>query len=128
MPFIRKRSAQLFSKSRFIAAQFEAYLHDDLWLGLARHANAMADRLRAGLSASNSARLAWDTTSNEVFAVIPKETAKAADAKGAKFYDWPEPRDMAEPVQDSEMLIRLVTSFATEKEDVDAFLDVIAAG
>ncbi|MGN7294006.1 threonine aldolase family protein [Rhizobium sp. SAFR-030] len=128
LPFIRKRSAQLFSKSRFIAAQFEAYLQDDLWLNLAAHANSMADRLRGGLAASNSARVAWPTSSNEVFAVIPKDTAKAAQDKGAKFYDWLEPHDMAEPVQGHEQLIRLVTSFATEKEDVDAFLDVIAAG
>ncbi|MGE6743693.1 threonine aldolase family protein [Allorhizobium pseudoryzae] len=128
LPFIRKRSAQLFSKSRFIAAQFEAYLQDGLWLDLARHANAMADRLRAGLDASNSARQAWPTTSNEVFAVIPVETMKAAYEKGAKFYDWLEPHDMAEPVAEGHMLIRLVTSFATEPQDVDAFLDVIAAG
>lgn len=128
LPFLRKRSAQLFSKSRFIAAQFEAYLQDGLWLDLARHANSMADRLRAGLDASNSARQAWPTTSNEVFAVIPKATAQSAEAKGARFYDWLEPHDMAEPVGDSDILIRLVTSFATEPQDVDAFLDVIAAG
>jgi threonine aldolase len=128
LPFLRKRSAQLFSKSRFIAAQFEAYLQDDLWLDLARHANSMADRLRAGLDASNSARQAWPTTSNEVFAVIPIETMKTAHNKGAKFYDWLEPQDMVEPVAEGHMLIRLVTSFATEPQDVDAFLDVIAAG
>lgn len=128
LPFLRKRSAQLFSKSRFIAAQFEAYLQDGLWLDLARHANSMADRLRAGLDASNSARQAWPTTSNEVFAVIPIETMKAAHNKGAKFYDWLEPHDMVEPVAEGHMLIRLVTSFATEPQDVDAFLDVIAAG
>ncbi|MFN3364113.1 MAG: threonine aldolase family protein [Allorhizobium sp.] len=122
LPFIRKRTAQLFSKSRFIAAQFEAYLKDDLWLELAAHANAMADRLRAGLGASNSARLAWPTQSNEVFAVLPVETMKAAHSKGAKFYDWLEPRDMAEPVGDGKILIRLVTSFATTTDDVDAFL------
>jgi threonine aldolase len=127
LPFIRKRSAQLFSKSRFIAAQFDAYLQDDLWLGLASHANSMADRLRAGLDASNSARQAWPTTSNEVFAVVPKTTAEAAQEKGAKFYDWLEPHDMPEPVKDGEMLIRLVTSFATEAQDVDAFLEVLAA-
>ena len=93
-----------------------------------RHANSMADRLRAGLDASNSARQAWPTTSNEVFAVIPIETMKAAHNKGAKFYDWLEPHDMVEPVAEGHMLIRLVTSFATEPQDVDAFLDVIAAG
>ena len=126
LPFIRKRTAQLFSKSRFIAAQFEAYLQDGLWLELATHANAMADRLRAGLGASNSARLAWPTQSNEVFVVLPIETMKAAHEKGAKFYDWLEPRDMAEPVGDGKMLIRLVTSFATTAEDVDAFLTAIS--
>ncbi len=51
MPFLRKRAGQLFSKSRFVAAQLDAYLSDGLWLDLARHANAMADRLRAGLAA-----------------------------------------------------------------------------
>ena len=126
LPFIRKRTAQLFSKSRFIAAQFEAYLKDGLWLELAGHANAMADRLRQGLTASNSARLAWPTQSNEVFAVLPVETMKTAHEKGAKFYDWLEPRDMAEPVGEGEMLIRLVTSFATTADDVDAFLGAIA--
>lgn len=120
--FLRKRSAQLFSKSRFIAAQFEAYLQDGLWLKLAAHANAMADRLRAGLDRSNSARQAWKTTSNEVFVVVKKDAAKAAEAKGAKFYDWLEPRDMPEPAADDEMLVRLVTSFATTEEDVDQFV------
>src|SRR5262249_12172696 len=44
----RKRGGHLLSKHRFLAAQIEAYLADDLWLRLARHANAMADRLGAG--------------------------------------------------------------------------------
>lgn len=128
MPFLRKRAAQLFSKSRFISAQFAAYFEDDLWLDLARHANAMADRLRQGLSQSNRARLAWETTSNEVFAVLPIESMKTAHEKGAKFYDWLEPKNTAEPVQEGEMLIRLVTSFATTTEDVDRFIEIIQRG
>lgn len=126
LPFIRKRTAQLFSKSRFIAAQFEAYLKDGLWLELAAHANAMADRLRQGLRASNSARQAWPTQSNEVFAIVPKASAKAAADKGAKFYDWLQPSNMQDTVSDDETLIRLVTSFATTADGVDAFLDAIA--
>src|SRR6185295_13333501 len=47
----RKRGGALASKHRFIAAQMEAYLADNLWLKLARHANAMADALAAGLTA-----------------------------------------------------------------------------
>jgi threonine aldolase len=125
--FLRKRTAQLFSKSRFIAAQFEAYLKDDLWLGLAGHANAMAERLRVGFGSLNSARLAWDTESNEVFAVLPKASAKAATEQGARFYDWLEPRDMPEKVGKDEALIRMVTSFATTEEDVDQFLSICAS-
>ena len=48
MHYLRKRSAQLFSKSRFIAAQFDAYLEGGLWLDLARHANLMANWLGRG--------------------------------------------------------------------------------
>jgi threonine aldolase len=125
--YIRKRAAQLFSKTRFISAQFEAYLHDGLWLKLAGHANAMGDRLRAGIGASNSARLAWSTTSNEVFAVLNKASAAAAEEKGAKFYDWPVPQKMEGMVRDDEKLIRLVTSFATTEEDVDQFLSICAS-
>lgn len=125
--FLRKRTAQLFSKSRFIAAQFEAYLKDDLWIGLASHANTMADRLRTGFGSLNSARLAWQTESNEVFAVLPKASAKAASEQGAKFYDWLEPRDIPEKVGKDEVLIRMVTSFATTQEDVDQFLSICAS-
>ncbi|WP_288426205.1 low specificity L-threonine aldolase [uncultured Agrobacterium sp.] len=124
LPFIRKRSAQLFSKTRFMAAQFDAYFHDDLWLELAAHANAMATRLREGLSASNSARLAWPTQSNELFVVLNKDKAKAAKEAGAAFYDWPVPHDMSESVGENETLIRLVTSFATLESDVDEFLRI----
>jgi threonine aldolase len=127
LPFIRKRSAQLFSKTRFMAAQFEAYFEGDLWLDLARQANNMATRLRAGFEASNIARLAWPTQSNELFVVINKEKADAARNQGAHFYDWVVPHDMQGFVAGDEKLIRLVTSFATNEADVDQFLEICAA-
>ena len=39
------RSTQLPSKMRFLAAQFNAILHDDLWIDLADRANGMATEL-----------------------------------------------------------------------------------
>lgn len=125
MPFIRKRAAQLFSKSRFIAAQFDAYFENNRWLDMARYANAMADGLRRGIAASNSGRLGWNTVSNEVFAVLKKDAAKASTARGAQFYDWAVPADMPGLVALDEQLIRLVTSFATTEADVGNFLDAI---
>ncbi len=122
MPYLRKRSAQLFSKSRFIAAQFDAYLENGLWLDLAAHANAMADRLREGLARSNRCRNAWETQANEVFAVMPRATMEAAFAAGATFYDWPVPADRPDLAGPDEVLVRLVTSFATSGEQVDQLL------
>ena len=126
MPFIRKRSAQLFSKTRFISAQFEAYLDGGLWLDLARNANGMADRLRAGIAASSKSRLAWNTTTNEIFAVLAKDAATLAEDRGAKFYDWPVPAETPDLLGENEVLIRLVTSFSTTADEVDRFLEVLA--
>ena len=124
-PYLRKRAGQLFSKSRFIAAQFEAYLRADLWLRLARHANGMADRLRAGLAAAGSAWEAWPTQGNEIFAVMGREQAERLRAAGAAFHDWGMPQDADVRLGPDELLLRLVTSFATREEEVDAFLDLL---
>ncbi len=125
-PYIRKRGAQLFSKTRFIAAQFMAHLEDDLWLDLARHANAMADRLRAGLDASTHARQAWPTRTNEVFAIIEQATAERLRGAGAVFYDWNPPHSSHDLLQDGETLARLVASWSTTERDVDAFAALLA--
>jgi len=125
MGYLRKRSAQLFSKSRFIAAQFDAYLEGDLWLDLACHANGMAGRLAAGIEGSNSTRLAWPSGSNELFVILKKETAAKLRADGAVFYDWPVPHTLSNSVAEDEGLYRLVTSFATTPDDVDRFLKAL---
>ncbi|GGA98578.1 L-threonine aldolase [Brucella endophytica] len=121
LPFIRKRAAQLFSKTRFIAAQFEAYLDGDLWLELATHANAMAQRLASHIRASQTLRLAWEPQANEVFAVLKKSVCEKLQAQGAVFYDWNPPRSETGHVQEDETFARFVTSFATSEEEVDRF-------
>src|SRR5690606_32421868 len=94
-PYIRKRAAQLFSKSRFVAAQFEAYFRDDLWLDTARHANAMAARLEIHIAASKNVRLGWEVEANEVFPIIDTETIGRLKEAGASFHSWVTPRRMA---------------------------------
>ena len=117
MPFLRKRAAQLFSKSRFIAAQFEGYFAEDLWLANARHANAMASRLSEILDASGRAKLYGTPQANEVFAVINKATIEDIRNSGAVFYDWHSPSDV---ILDKEAsMVRFVTNFATSAGDVD---------
>ncbi len=119
MTFLRKRSAQLFSKSRFMAAQFDGYLADGLWLDNARHANAMASALAALFRTSDKARLAWEPEANEVFAILRTDAVEAARAAGAGFYEWRAPADIAASFENDEAMYRFVTSFATKTEDVD---------
>ena len=119
MPDRRKRGGATASKHRFIAAQIEAFLEGDLWLRLARHANAMADALAAGLTAAGC-RPVWPVEANEVFAPIPLAADKRLKAAGAMYYPWP-----AADVGAEHMMVRLVTSFQTTKEDVDRFLALV---
>lgn len=122
MPFIRKRAAQLFSKSRFIAAQFDAYFEDGLWLETARHSNAMAGRLAAYIERSAKMRLAWKPEANEVFAVMTPAIAETLASKGVEFHEWKRPANFdAGSLAPDEKLWRFVTSFATTEEDVAAF-------
>src|SRR5690606_7451852 len=124
-PYIRKRAAQLFSKSRFVAAQFEAYFRDDLWLDTARHANAMAARLEIHIAASKNGRLGWEVEANEVFPIIDTETIGRLKEAGASFHSWVTPRRMADQVSEKESLARLVTSFATTTDEVDRFAELL---
>ncbi len=124
LSFLRKRAGQLFSKSRFIAAQFDAYFRDGLWLETARHSNAMAVRLASSVEASATARLAWRPEANEVFVIMKKGSAGRLEQAGAVFYDWPAPLDLV--MTQDEALYRFVTSFATTTEDIERFAGILA--
>lgn len=123
--FIRKRAGQLFSKSRFIAAQFEAYFENDLWLTSAQHANHMSAKLAAKIDQSNCVRLAWPVQTNEVFAIMNVEVAQKLRDKGAVFFEWITPKAHSDLLGDSEQIYRFVTSFATKDKDVDDLISAI---
>lgn len=127
MRWLRKRGGHTLSKGRLLSAQFDGYLRNDHWLDNARHANAMADRLAQGLSATPGFRLAFPRGGNEVFVVTTAARAAAMRDKGCVFHDWsaaslPE----GAPPASGEIVARLVASFATRPEEVDAFLAVAA--
>ena len=126
VPFLRKRAAQLFSKSRFVSAQFDAYFADDLWLGSARHANGMAARLAAAIQSSGKLRLAWQPDANEVFAIMDIGTKERLAQAGAVFYDWHPPHGYKGGIGEGEVMCRFVTSFATADEDIRRFTALIA--
>jgi threonine aldolase len=122
----RQRAGHVFSKARFVAAQFEGYFEGGAWLRRAAHANAMAERLRAGLRQSNRARLAWESDINEVFAVVPVEVLAAVRAAGGAMHEWPaETAAEDRRPRDGEVMVRMVTSWATDEGEVSAFLALL---
>ncbi|WP_125775550.1 threonine aldolase family protein [Antribacter gilvus] len=142
VPFLRKATMQLASKSRFVSAQLLAVLgepgsptgdglHDGLgegpsgsplWLRNAAHANAMAARLRAGVESvgADVVRVTRPTDANAVFATLPRPVADRLRTD-YRFYDWAagETPDRVE--------VRWMCSWDTSEEQVDGFLTALTA-
>lgn len=115
-PFLHKRSGQLLSKMRFVSAQLEAYVENDVWLRNARHANAMAVRLSEGLAAIPGIELAFPTQSNEVFARVPRKVIDRLSAAGI---------NVTEGELDETAPPRFVAAWDSRIEDVDGLLAAI---
>ncbi len=119
--YLRKLNMQLASKMRFVSAQLIALLEGDLWLRNARHANAMAARLRAGVESGMAdgsiagVGFTQATQSNGVFATLPAGVADRLRSS-FRFYDWDAARGE----------VRWMCSFDTTEADVDAFVAAIA--
>jgi threonine aldolase len=113
----RKRGGHLFSKMRFLSAQLEAYLADDLWLRNARHANAMAAALAQGLAALPGAELRHPVEANEIFATLPEPVIQGLFERGFQFYRWGPGANHG-----AKRGVRLVTAFNTDPAHVEAFL------
>lgn len=109
--FLRKQNGQLPSKTRFFAAQFERYFKEDLWKEIATHSHQMAKKLAAGLK-DLGFEIAYPIESNAVFVKFPQATVKQL-RKNFFFYVWDE----------KSFLCRLMTSFDTKTEDIEAFLE-----
>ena len=108
----RKRGGHLFSKMRFLAVQWDAYVTGELWLDNARHANAMTARMAEGLAAIDGCELTRPVEANIALPRLGAKVIEGLKADGFQFYE-----------RGGENVIRLVCSFATTEEDVDAFLD-----
>jgi threonine aldolase len=108
--YYRKQGMQLASKMRFLAAQIEALLTDDLWRRNAEHSNAMARRLEAAVDEIDAAEILYPVQSNAVFVRLPPASVAELQAKSF-FYPWNEQQSH----------YRWMTSFDTTDEDIDAF-------
>lgn len=113
----RKRAGHLFSKHRYLSAQMEAYLAENLWRSLAQQANAMGARLVDGLAKIPGTSLLHPAPANMLFPVWPKGTNARAEARGAIYYAMPAPEGMEAG--------RLVSSWSTTTDEVDAVLNAL---
>lgn len=112
----RKRGGHLLSKMRYVSAQLLAMLDNELWLEIAREANARAAELAAGIEASGIADLQWPVEANEVFMRADPSVLQALKNRGFEFHIWPGYDNVA----------RLVCTFATTEQQVIDFLDSLS--
>ena len=118
-PYHRMQLLQAASKLRFMAAQFDALLTDELWRSNALQANAMAARLADSVADVPGLRLAYPVEANAVFAILPQEQATRLQ-EDWNFHVWA-------GLNDQESVVRWMVSFDTSEADVDEFAAAIRA-
>src|SRR5262249_1896390 len=113
MAYRRRRGGHLFSKMRFLSVQLEAFIANGLWLRNARHANAMAHRVREGLASIPGVRFGGRPEINLVLVALPQPVWDGLVAEGYSFSRRGAP---------AEGVVRIACAFDTEEEAVDALL------
>jgi threonine aldolase len=114
LKYYRKQSAQLYSKMRYLGAQFIAYFEDDLWLHNARNANAMTQLLAAEIGGLRGIRITQKVESNAVFLTMERSVIDKMREKYF-FYTWNEAQNE----------IRLICSWDTTEADVSGFVALL---
>lgn len=112
--YIRKQNMQLYSKMRYVGAQFIAYFKDDLWRKTATRANKMAKLLEREISKIPQIKITQPVDANGVFAIIPQEIIEPLQ-QHFFFYVWDE----------AKFEVRWMTSFDTEEEEIFKFTKLI---
>lgn len=107
--FYRKQASHLLSKQRFVSAQFEAYLKDELWRTNALAANRMAQYMAERLRSFSFVEITQEPAVNAVFVRLPQLLIEPLQAR-YHFYTWDEARDE----------VRLMTSFNTTEAQIEA--------
>ena len=113
--FLMKRAGHLLSKMRFVSAQLDAYISNDVWLRNAKHANKMGKKLSEGLTHHSDIKLSYPTEANEVFAKFPRNMIEHLNSEGYK---------MNEDELDGKST-RLVAAWNTKDSDVDQLLEIL---
>lgn len=117
--WVIKQHCGMLAKGRLIGVQFEALLkggEKSIYFQMAAHANAMAKMLRVGIEKAGYAFLGNSHT-NQIFPILPADVVKKLE-ENFFFYEWA-------PEKDGFIPIRLVTSWGTTEDEVNAFLEAL---
>ncbi|MBI9059794.1 MAG: low specificity L-threonine aldolase [Labilibaculum sp.] len=112
--YVRKQSMQLCSKMRYIGAQFDAMLTNDLWLKTARHANKMAKLLESEVLKIDKVEITQKVQTNGIWALIPKDKIEKLQEE---YFFWVWDEHTGE--------VRWLCSFDTTEEDINGFVALL---
>ena len=110
--FHLKQHGALLAKGRILGVQFMELFREDLFFRLAEHANAMALKISSSFE-NMGYKLAADTETNQVFVTLPQQLVRRLQDR-FRFYVW-------EQLDDGQVVVRIVTSWATDELQVDKF-------
>jgi len=111
-----KQKGALMAKGRVLGAQFLALFKDNLFYELGTHANVMAVKLASAFK-KNGYSFATEPASNQIFPIIPLSLAEKLTEK-YEFYIW-------QKLDEQNVVIRLVTSWATKESWINQFIEDI---
>lgn len=119
----RKRGAHLFSKHRYLSAQMQAYLTDDLWRNNATRANANCARLSSGLRSIKDVSFVHDPQANIIFCAFPCAAHQRLHDAGAQYYVWSGSLEGDDPNEILEA--RLVCDWSISHQEIDRFIELV---
>ncbi len=119
----RKRGGHLLSKHRYLSAQMQAYLTDDLWIKMATSANARCAQLAAGLAGNNAARILYPSQANIIFFEMARAEHKRMLDAGAVYYVMNGDADKGPA--DEPLIGRLVCDWSMTEDGINRFLDLL---
>ena len=100
---------------RYVSAQLLAYIENDRWLEMAKHANRQASRFAEAIEHHADANVEYPVQANEVFLNWTKEGFDHLKAQGIEFQLWPGRDDLA----------RFVFGHSTSEEEIQLLITAL---
>jgi threonine aldolase len=111
-----KQKGALLAKGRLLGIQFLELMKDDLYFDLAKHANQQAMKIKNAMKKKEITFLS-DTYTNQIFPILSNNLIEKLLEK-FEFYVW-------KKIDENFSAVRLITSWNTNDEAVNDFIEII---